>query len=41
MRIRLIRRDKKPQGLQVMDIEIIIAERFAETKVCYMDQEPF
>ena len=41
MQIRLRRRDKKPQGLQVMDIEIIIAEKFAVSKVCYTDQEPF
>ena len=41
MRIRLRRSAKKLQGLQVMDIEIIIAEKFTVSKVCYTDREPF
>ncbi len=41
MRTRLTRRAKKPQALQVMDIQIIVAEKFAASKVCYTDRETF
>ena len=37
MRIRIGRQPKGPQGMQVADIESIIAEIFAVLKACYTD----